>query len=164
MGCKAIAAIITVFSTVTTNWVVTATTEGLPERCPSSMNVARHSHTPNIAAAASMWTNLSAKITSSIAGPVQRNSNADWCRSERDFVVHVTAKRTAGGDRGFSGWTRRAETIFVRRGIATRRRSSAVKQSQFAAKTLQHDFRRIAILAGLVLPLARLQGAFNVNL
>jgi hypothetical protein len=36
------------------------------------MNVARHSHTPNIAAAASTWTNLSAKITSSIAGPVQQ--------------------------------------------------------------------------------------------
>src|SRR5262249_14209258 len=72
MGCKAVAAIITVFSTVTTNWVVTATTDGLPERCPSSMNVARHSHTPNIAAVASTWTNLIAKMTSSIAGPAQQ--------------------------------------------------------------------------------------------
>src|SRR5262249_17873522 len=72
MGCKVVAAIITVFSTVTTNWVVTATTDGLPERCPSSMNVARHNHTPNIAAAASTWTNLIAKMTSSAAGRVQQ--------------------------------------------------------------------------------------------
>ena len=47
-----------------------------------------------------------------------------------------------------------------------RRRTAppARRASQFATEPLQHDFGRIAVLAGLILPFARLQRAFDENL
>src|SRR5580658_580337 len=68
-GNTAIAATIIIFSTLTTNCEVKATTDVLPERCASSMKHARQSHVPNIAAAASTCTNLMVKMRSSMAMP-----------------------------------------------------------------------------------------------
>ena len=39
-----------------------------------------------------------------------------------------------------------------------------VEQRQLAAKTLQHHFGRVAVLARLILPFARLQRALDENL
>ena len=47
---------------------------------------------------------------------------------------------------------------------ARTRAAGAVEQCQLAAEVLQHHFGGIAVLAGLILPFARLQRAFDVNL
>src|SRR5271154_5740283 len=93
--------------------------------------------------------------------------------SERNLVIHVGAGAgpRAGGRGDFAGRSGRAElaaTVFAEiRAPATGTgtgATGAVEQCQFAAKALQHDLGRIAILAGLVLPFARLQRTLDENL
>ena len=66
-GCEAMAATITIHSTLTVNRAVSATTEVFPDRSASRMNTATASQAPNIAAAARMWTNLIARMRMIIA-------------------------------------------------------------------------------------------------
>src|SRR5277367_2062014 len=90
--------------------------------------------------------------------------------SERNLVVHIAAAHGAGTGhrRDLARRAGRAEIAaasLVHIAAAARARSAgAIEQRQLAAKALQHDFRGIAILAGLVLPFACLQRAFDVNL
>src|ERR1700733_14191035 len=186
IGSNASAAILIIFSTLTTNCEVSATTDVLPERCASTMKLARQSQVPNIAAAARMCTNLMAKMVSSIAmyrhceeqidEAIQSFVAVSDCLasfamtmpSERNLVVHIAARGSGRGRSGDlarrSGRTELAGVI----GIGAAGRSAAgapgaVEQRQFAAKSLQPCLGRIAILAGLVLPFAGLQRALNEN-
>src|ERR1700689_3220195 len=169
-GNSAIAAIITIFSMLTTNCEVNATTAVLPERCASSMKTATHSQTPNIAAAASTWTNLTAKMTSGIrsASPPPERGRCEGTNSKWNFVVHIAAAAAAGHGcrRDLARRAGRAEFAGIICIAATARRTAAgaVEQCQLATETLQHHFGRVAVLTGLVLPFARLQRAFDENL
>jgi len=119
-----------------------------------------------------------AKIISSIAyrqsGAQRSLGRNDENRVERNLVIHVGAGAgpRAGGRGDLAGRSGRAElaaTVFAEirapaTGTGATGTAGAVEQCQLAAKALQHDLGRIAVLAGLVLPLARLQRTFDENL
>src|SRR5690349_19562472 len=87
---------------------------------------------------------------------------------ERNLVVHVVALAGHGG-LTFARSARRAGGAEYAIGgpvlaAATTAASAAVEHGQNRIEALQHGLGRIAILARLVLPFARLQLAFDVNL
>lgn len=57
-----------------------------------------------------------------------------------------------------------ARRLFPTAVAATTAFAAAVQHGQFAAKALQHHLRRVALLTVVALPLAGLQGPFNVDL
>src|SRR5690349_17955545 len=84
--------------------------------------------------------------------------------SERNLVVHVVALAASAGH---------GRTAFARRGRARRTEvaivgacsaAGAIQHRQRRIETLQHHLRGVAVLAVFVLPLARLQRTFEVNL
>src|SRR5579863_2712399 len=85
-------------------------------------------------------------------------------RSEWNFVVHICARTAAhaspGGGRNRARRSRRAElAALIGADIAATARARAagtIEQRQLAAKALQHRLGRVTVLAGLVLPFARL--------
>src|ERR1700683_4291233 len=91
-----------------------------------------------------------------------------------NLVVHVAARAAPGSGRGCNPPRRTRGTKFPASVVtaeiaaapatAARRVAGAIEQRELAAKTLQHYFGRIAVLARLILPLSRLQRAFDVNL
>src|SRR4029077_9924990 len=92
--------------------------------------------------------------------------------SKRNLVVHVGARaavaRSDAGGRDLAAWSGRAKfpgivgaEITAASGAGAAR---AVEQGQLAAEALQHHLGRVAVLARLVLPFARLQLALDVNL
>ena len=92
---------------------------------------------------------------------------------ERNLIVHVAARAPgagAGRGRDLAGRPGRAElpTLLgpelAAASPAGAARTGAVEQRQLAAEALQHHFGRVAVLAGLILPFARLQLAFDENL
>jgi hypothetical protein len=109
-------------------------------------------------------------MDSGLAVRARRNDS-----SERNLIVHLAspaaAATRAGCGRDFARRPGRTEitarVIGAEFTAATTRAgtgaASAVEQRQLAAKTLQHHFGRIAVLAGLILPFARLQRALDEN-
>src|SRR5579872_1424356 len=91
-------------------------------------------------------------------------------RSERNFVVHFAAAAApagAGCRRDLARGAGRAELatgVVAAEFAAATSATSAIEQSELAAESLQHHFGRIAILARLILPLARLQLALDEDL
>src|SRR5579862_85321 len=97
--------------------------------------------------------------------------------SERNLVVHLAAPgaaaragASASRRRDFARWPRRAEITarvigaeIAATAAARTRATGAVEQRQLAAKPLQHHFGRVAVLARLILPFARLQRALDEN-
>src|SRR5579862_7021759 len=89
---------------------------------------------------------------------------------ERNLVVHLAAPgaaaragASAGRRRDFARWPRRAKITARVIGAEIAATAGAVEQRQLAAKALQHHFGRVAVLARLVLPFARLQRALDEN-
>src|SRR4249919_2164219 len=85
--------------------------------------------------------------------------------SERNLVVHVVALAAGTGHRRLAfawrgGRAGRAEVATVGPCSA----AGAIEHRQRRVEALQHDLGRIAVLAVFVLPFARLQRAFEVNL
>src|SRR5580692_4671628 len=95
---------------------------------------------------------------------------------ERNLVVQLAAPAAAtaraGCGRDLARWPGRTEiaarvsgaeiaATTARAGTGT---AGPVEQRQLAAKTLQHHFGRVAVLARLVLPFARLQRTLDENL
>src|SRR5580765_166309 len=85
--------------------------------------------------------------------------------SERNLVVHVVALAAGAGHRRLAlawrgGRPGRAEVAIVGPCSA----AGAVEHGQRRVEALQHDLGRVAVLAVLVLPFARLQRAFEINL
>src|SRR5262245_23660906 len=82
--------------------------------------------------------------------------------SERDLVVEllVEGARLAAGARKRA----RAPEIAVALVALAHAVALAVEHGEFAAILLQHDFGRVAVLAGLVLPFTRLKLPLDVNL
>src|SRR5262245_6818022 len=80
----------------------------------------------------------------------------------RDLVVELPVE----GTRLAAGARKRARTpkIAVALVALAHAVALAVEHGELAAILLQHDFGRVAILAGLVLPFARLKLALDVNL
>src|SRR5262249_43304300 len=91
-----------------------------------------------------------------------RNKRPRKRRLEGDVVVEVAA----------GAWPAPATTgraamrlAFVRRlAIAARIAAAGIEHGEFAAETLQHDFGRVFLLAGLVGPLPRLQLPLDIDL
>src|SRR6516165_6484490 len=91
-----------------------------------------------------------------------RRAGPRQAASERDLVVHVGRLIRAGKRRlalARSAWTGRAEVI-----ARSRFAAGAVEHGQLRVEALQHDLGGVALLPVLVLPFARLQRAFQVNL
>src|SRR6266403_5832777 len=90
-------------------------------------------------------------------------------RSERNLVVEVVAPGSGHGGlplarSGRPARTGRAKIAAAAFGIGRRAAAPCpVEHGQFRAEALEHDLGRIAVLAGLVLPLARLELALHVN-
>src|SRR5215510_12479623 len=82
--------------------------------------------------------------------------------SERDLVVELLVE----GARLVARARKRARTpeIAVALVALAHAVALAVEHGEFAAILLQHDFGRVAVLAGLVLPFARLKLPLDVNL
>src|SRR5262245_26865904 len=101
--------------------------------------------------------------------PARRRNYSACCRLEGDLIVDRfveagLARPTAPGATTIA-LARRAEVamlVVLHRcaGPAT----AAIEHGQRTVEALQHHFRRIAVLAVLALPLARLQLALDVNL
>src|SRR6185503_754061 len=86
---------------------------------------------------------------------------------ERNLVVHVVALAAGTGHRRLAlawrgGRPGRAEVTIV--GPCSAPAAGAIEHRQRRVEALQHDLGRVAVLAVFVLPLARLQRAFEVNL
>jgi multiple antibiotic resistance protein len=101
-------------------------------------------------------------------GPIQRRiarcgaSCPGQAASEGDLVVHVGRLIRAGKrwlELARSARTGRAEVI-----APSRSATGAVEHSQLRVEALQHDLGGVAFLPVLVLPFARLQRAFQINL
>src|SRR6056297_1695622 len=104
--------------------------------------------------------------------------------SERDVVVEIIVARTAAtatATGATAAGTGASGTVFHRRGATevvaataittvitltptTAAAAAGIENGEFTAVTLQHDLRRIAIGAALVLPFARLELALDINL
>src|SRR5664279_659802 len=88
---------------------------------------------------------------------------------ERNLVVHVPGlagagqRRLAFARRARSGtWAAGTEVIAA---VGTRAAAAAgIEHGELRIEALQHHFGRVAVVAVLVLPFARLQRAFQVNL
>src|SRR5580698_780298 len=94
---------------------------------------------------------------------------------ERNLVVHFAAPAATAARAGRrrdlarrSGRTEFAAGVIGAEIAATTARAGAaagpVEQRKLAAKALQHHFGRVAVLARLILPFARLQRALDENL
>src|SRR6185312_11292972 len=87
--------------------------------------------------------------------------------SERDLVVHVVALAATGARHcraARRGRTGRAEIAAAVGAGARARAAAAVEHGQVRIEALQHDLGRVAVVAVLVLPFARLQRALEINL
>ena len=84
--------------------------------------------------------------------------------SERNFVVHIGGLAGAG-QRGLAlardARAARSEIAVRGLGAAT---AAGIEHGELRVETLQHDFGRIAVLPVFILPFARLQSTFEVNL
>src|SRR5689334_2358723 len=93
--------------------------------------------------------------------------------SERDVVVHraglegrsraratLLPSRRTPETAGFA----RAREATAARGAGAFTITAAIEHGEVRVEPLQHDFGRVLVLAGLILPLAGLQLAFDVNL
>src|SRR6185312_13389300 len=89
--------------------------------------------------------------------------------SERNLVVEILHRRPALAAAGACGAATAGSGQFLRRrliGIAAAIASAAapVEHGELAAIALQHDLRRVALLARIVGPFARLEGALEIDL
>src|ERR1700680_3069190 len=91
--------------------------------------------------------------------------------SERNLVVHVTARGAGAGERRLllpgcrTGGAKFGRTLCLTE-VADGRGSAAaaVEHCQLGVEALQHDLGRVFVLAGLILPFAGLQRTFKVHL
>src|SRR5262245_35165544 len=106
------------------------------------------------------------------ARPKSETSDFGWQRyhsgrSERDLVVHVATLAAAGADGGrLARRARRADIAARARIVGTEMAATAgpVAVAQRGIEILQPHFGGVSVLAGLVLPLACLQRAFEIDL
>src|SRR5271166_936674 len=92
-------------------------------------------------------------------GPSKRNVVVDRACAARAVAARNSGAAVAGTRRS----SKAARVIVVGETVAGVAAAAGVEQRQFAAEALQHDFRRVFVGAALVLPLAGLQLALDVD-
>src|SRR5664279_3180538 len=84
--------------------------------------------------------------------------------SERNFVVHVAGLAGAGQRRLALARHARAAGTEVIAAVGAGAAAAGIEHGELRIEALQHHFGRVAVVAVLVLPFARLQRAFQINL
>src|SRR5664279_2503996 len=97
--------------------------------------------------------------------PVHRAARAKFfSSSKRNLVVHVARLARAGQRRLALARHARAAGAEVIAAVGTGAAAAGIEHGELRIEALQNHFGRVAVVAVLVLPFARLQRAFQVNL
>src|SRR5476651_1429819 len=84
--------------------------------------------------------------------------------SERNFVVHVAGLAGAGQRRLALARHARAAGTEVIAAVGAGAAAAGIEHGELRIEALQHHFGRVTVVTVLVLPFARLQRAFQINL